>query len=214
MLVTVFIISMTSLLVSIAFFVRQPQPGEVTVSDIQELRTTVERLDDQLMQMGNGVLVQELNKSVSGLKAALELSSAIQEQHYQQLNATIFTVVESVRTVSPTNELDLTTGCGIPITATCVINHNDVNTPPTSETCETSEEPLDVPGFRIVNIYCSVDNSAGETNPVTSTLNIFHGEASCLCSLVALTAPIASPNCKLTIQRCPDTIRLNTTNMQ
>ena len=84
MLVTVFIISMTSLLVSIAFFVRQPQPGEVTVSDIQELGTTVERLDDQLMQMGNGVLVQELNKSVSGLKTALELSSAIQEQHYQQ----------------------------------------------------------------------------------------------------------------------------------
>ena len=156
----------------------------------------------------------QLNQSVAELRAMFELHSTEHENRYQQLNNTIFTAVESVKTVSAANELDLTSGCGAPITATCVIDHNNVNTPPASATCETPEEPLDVPGFRNVNIYCSIDNSVGETNPVTSTLNIFSGEVSCLCSLVALTAPIASPGCKLTIQRCPDTIRLNTTNMQ
>ena len=87
---------------------------------------------------------------------------------------------------------------------------NNVGTPPASRVCETGVRDVDVPGFRNVNIFCNVDNRAGETNPITSTLNIYDGEASCLCSLVALTTPFASPECRLTIQRCPDTIRLGT----
>ena len=101
----------------------------------------------------------------------------------------------------------------MPITSTCQINHNDIRTPPSSATCETPDVAVVETGYRNVNIYCSIDNSAGETNPVTSTLNIFSGEASCLCSLVVLTAPIASPGCTLIIQRCPEIIQLNTINM-
>ena len=79
-------------------------------------------------------LVQELNKSVSELKAAFKLGSATHERHYQQLNNTIFTAVESVKTVSAANELDLMSGCLLPITSTCLINYNDIGTPPASAT--------------------------------------------------------------------------------
>ena len=144
------------------------------------------------VQMENTIQVQVLNRSVSALKA----------------------VVESGRTVSASNELDLTAGCPAPIGAQCPIQRLNVGTPPASAACETGPAPLEVDGFRNVNIYCSVDNSGGETNPVTSTLNIYNGEVSCLCNLVALTAPTADIVCTLNIQRCPETVRLNTTNMQ
>ena len=219
MLVTVFIISIMSLLISIyviALKQRQQREGTHTCADIQELRATMNIFDDRLTQTEDTALVLELqlNRSVSELKEALEYSSITHKNHYQELNNTIFSTIESVRTVSPYSELDLTAGCAAPIISTCVLNHNNVGTPPTSLTCETPEHPLEEPGFRNVNIYCSIDNRFAEINPVTSTLNIYNGEVSCLCNLVALTAPTASPSCKLTIQRCSDTIRLNTTSMR
>ena len=162
------------------------------------------------IQEGTGVSSTKLNNSLADLRE--ELESQI-ESRYRQLNDTIYAVVDSMRTVSPSNELDLTAGC-VQIETTCAINHNNVGTPPASEVCETDTYDVDVPGFRNINIFCNVDNRAGESNPVTSTLNIFNGQASCLCSLVALTPATASPECRLTIQRCPDTIRLNTTNMR
>ena len=157
-----------------------------------------------------GVSFAELNSTVAELREELERQF---ESRYQQLNDTIFRVVESVGTVSPSNELDLTAGCPAPVISLCTIQRLNVGTPPASATCETDAEPLEVEGFRNVNIYCSVDNSGGETNPVTSTLNIYNGEVSCLCSLVALTAPTANIECRLNIRRCPETIRLNTTSM-
>jgi archaellum component FlaC len=188
----------------------------------QELNDTVE---DQLPQ------ILELYEEVSGLIAALNQSF---EAQYQQLNATVATslmnlfskfqlVTETIAELTGTlhelsvnisgqgsttnNVVDLTVGC-ISAVSTCVISHNNVGTPPASTVCETDTYDVDVPGFRNVNIFCNVDNSAGEINPLTSTLNIYDGEASCLCSLVALTTPTASPTCKLTIQRCPETVRL------
>ena len=208
-------IGITSLVVLYAVALKQPQQREEMFVGIQELRAVMDMFDSRLMQIENSALddlVQELNRSVSELKEALELSSITHERRYQQLNNTVFTAVESVRNINPTSELDLTAGC-VEVFSTCVLNHNDVGTPPASEVCETSTHDVDVPGFRNVNIFCNIDNSAGESNPITSILNIFNGEASCLCHLVALTSPTASPECRLTIQRCPDTIRLNPTNM-
>ena len=154
----------------------------------------------------------EYNRTVTELRAELERLSSQHESRYQQLNNTIFSAVESVSTVSPGNQLDLTAGC-LSEVSTCPIDHNNAGTPPTSLTCETPERTLEEDGFRNVNIYCSIDNSVGEVNPITSTLNIFNGKVSCLCSLVVLTAPTGSPLCQLTVQRCPETIGLNTTNM-
>ena len=195
----------------------------------QELNNTVENQ-----------LPQELDETVTDLSVALNQAFITQQSHFQELNTSVSrsllnlfgqfqqvneTTAELNNTLhelsinlsgqrSNTNnyELDLTAGCTATITSTCVLNHNNVGSPPTSLTCETPEHPLEEAGFRNVNIYCSVDNSVGEVNPVTSTLNIFSGEVSCLCSLVALTAPTASPQCILTIQRCPDTIMFNITN--
>ena len=148
-------------------------------------------------------LPHELSKAVSGLNGALNQAIDIQQIQYQQLNATVATSLMNL--FNQVNIVDLTAGC-VQTEATCVINHNNVRTPPASGVCETDTRNVDVPGFRNVNMFCSIDNSAGEVNPVTSTLNIFNGEVSCLCSLIALTAPTASPECRLTIHRCPDTI--------
>ena len=104
--------------------------------------------------------------------------------------------------------VDLSTGC-ISIISVCVINHNNAGTPPTSLTCETPEHLLEAAGMRNVNIFCSIDNSAGEINPVTATLNIYNGEVSCLCSLIALTTSVASIECRMTIQRCPKSVMFN-----
>ena len=214
MLVSVFVISITSLLVSVYIIaLNQPQWEHVQgtlVTDVEELRATTEGLLATLAE--NAALLQEMNTSLLELKAALEQSYTFYESQHQQLNSTVFSAIESVRTMIPSNELDLTAGCLSDIASTCVINHNNANTPPTSLTCETQEHPVEKDGFRNVNIYCSIDNGVGEVNPITSTLNIFNEEVSCLCSLVVLTAPTASPECRLTIQRCPDTVRLNTTS--
>ena len=167
---------------------------ESQAAALKSLQDLYQGLNNKVIevQMENTIQVQVLNRSVSALKA----------------------VVESGRTVSAINELDLTAGCPAPVSAQCSIQRLNVGTPPASATCETDAEPLEVEGFRNVNIYCSVNNSGGETNPVTSTLNIYNGEVSCLCNLVALTAPTANIVCTLNIQRCPETVRLNTTNMQ
>ena len=167
---------------------------ESQAAALKSLQDLYQELNNKVIevQIENTIQVQELNRSVSALKA----------------------VVESGRTESPSNELDLIAGCPALISAQCTIQRLNVGTPPASATCETDAEPLEVEGFRNINIYCSVDNSGGETNPVTSTLNIYNGEVSCLCSLVALTASTADIVCSLNIQRCPETVRLNTTNMQ
>ena len=214
MLVSVFVISITSLLVSVYIIaLNQPRWEHVQgtlVTDVEELRATTEGSLATLAE--NAALLQEMNMSLLELKAALEQSHTFYESRYQQLNSTVFSVVEPVRTMIPSNELDLTAGCLSDIVSWCAINHHNAGTPPTSLTCETPEYPLEEDSFRNVNIYCSIDNSVGEVNPIISTLNIFNGEVSCLCSLVVLTVPNASPLCQLTIQRCPDTIRLNTTS--
>ena len=242
MLVSVFVISVTSLLVSVYIITQQGQG--ILARDIQELKATT---DDSIGTLAENTaqLIQEMNKSLSELKAALEQSYTFYESHYQQLNSTVFSAVELkaaleqsytfyesryqqlnstvfsavklaavelVGTIIPSNELDLTAGCLWDIVSTCTINHNNAGTPPTSLTCETPEHTLEEDSFRNINIYCSVDNSVGEVNPITSTLNIYNGEVSCLCSLVVLVAPTGSPSCRLTIQRCPDTVSLNTTS--
>ena len=209
MLVSVFVISLTSLLVSVYIITQQGQG--ILARDIQELKATTNDSIGTLAE-NTAQLIQEMNKSLLELKAALEQSYTFYERRYQQLNSTVFSAVELVRTMTSSNELDLNAGCLSDIVSTCAINHNLAGTPPTSLTCETPEHPLEEDGFRNVNIYCSIDNSVGEVNPITSTLNIFNSEVSCLCSLVVLITPTGSPECRLTIQRCPDTVRLNTTS--
>ena len=180
-------------------------------------------------------LPHELSEAVTGLSGTLNQAIDTQQIQYQQLNATVATSLMNLfsqfqqvnKTAAELNDIlhelainvsnqgstanvaNLTAGC-IQVEATCIINHVNVGTPPASAVCETAAHDVDAPGFRNVNIYCYVDNSAGETNPLTSTLNIFNGEVSCLCSLIALTTPTASIECRMTIQRCPDTIRLGT----
>jgi uncharacterized protein YukE len=196
------------------------------IASIHSLQKLIERLNTS--NYYNGTVenqlpqILELNEEVSGLIAALARSLVNLFSQFQQVNETISKITDTLHQLSVNilgqgstihNELDLTSGC-VQVQSTCVINHNNIGTPPASGVCETDLQDVDVPGYRNVNIYCNVDNSAGETNPVTSTLNIYSGEVSCLCSLVALTAPTASPKCRLTIQRCPETIQLNTTNMR
>ena len=114
-LIVVFLVSICALALSVGALVLAKPGNEPEEASIQSL-------------------VQELNKSVSELKAAFKLGPATHERHYQQLNNTIFTAVESVKTVSAAKELDLMSGCLLPITSTCLINYNDIGTPPASAT--------------------------------------------------------------------------------
>ena len=158
-------------------------------SQYQELNTSIGRSLQNLFGQ-----FQQVNETTAELNDTLhELSINLSDQR------------------SNTGMVNLSIGC-TNIVSSCVLNHNNVGTSPASITCETLAHPLEAAGLRNVNIYCSIDNSVAEINPVTSTLNIYQGEVSCLCSLVALTAPTASPSCILTIQRCPDTIMFNITN--
>ena len=169
------VVGITLLVVVYTIALKQPQQREEILGDIQELRATVDMFDNRLMQIENSSLnlVQELNRSVSELKAALKQAIA-RERHYQQLNNTVFIAIESVRNINPISELNLTDGC-VQAETICNINHLNVGTPPASvvHVCETRTHAVDVPGFRNVNMFCNVDNSAGETNPITVNREYF-----------------------------------------
>ena len=154
--------------------------------------------------------IEQLNATVMELEAMLNELSATHQQRYLEVNNTILAAIESVQSVSPTNELDLTFGC-VDNVAECLINHEHAGTPPSSATCETSSLPVSVDGMSNVNIYCNVDNTVGEANPLVATLNINNGAITCICNIVATAIPTGDPSCKLHVRRCPNTIRLNTT---
>ena len=177
-----------------------------TAADVQLLLNNASLGGECVRRSDYDIYRTSTSHALSSLQTWLNRTVHEIDARYQILNYT------QQKLTSGSAELDLTAGCTTDVVSMCVINHNNVGTPPTSLTCETPEQPLEETGFRNVNVFCSIDNTAGETNPVTSTMNIFGGEVSCLCSLVALTDPVASPECRLTIQRCPDTIRLDITD--
>ena len=155
-------------------------------------------------------LFEELNNTVNNLKEMLNMVSSVHETRYSELNTTIFTAIESVQSVSASNELDLTFGC-VEREAECVVSRQGNS--PQFAFCETDTEDLTVEGFTNVNIYCSVDNAIQETNPITSTLNIYAGQITCLCNVLDYSTSSLMPTCRLHVRRCPNTIQLNTTNM-
>ena len=159
------------------------------------------------------VQIDELNTTIAELKAMLNQLSTTHQRHYLEVNDTIISAIQSIQSVSAANELDLTFGC-VEEEAECVVNHEEAGTnTPSFATCETRRFPLTQPDLTNVNIYCSVDNAVGESNPLLATLHIYNAEISCVCSIVAISAASNSPTCKLNVRRCPNTIRLNTTNM-
>lgn len=158
--------------------------------------------------------VESMNKSLAELRSELEIVTAEHNDRYQELNSTIFTAVQSLGTVTASNFVDLSSGCSQDLESNCIINIEGVGTPPTWTTCETTEIPIDEEGFRNVNMYCAVEHDGRENNPVSTSLNIFAGRASCICSLIVLTNPQHTVGCKLVIERCPKTVGLNTTDGQ
>ena len=173
--------------------------------------TTAASMDD--VRPGTAAQVQELNDTIAELKAQIDQLYTSLEDRYNALNASVVSAVQSVETVVPTNQVDLYAGC-VEDTAECIIDHSDVGSQlPGRASCDTLTLMLVLEGYTNTDMFCSIDNSVGETNPITSSLNIIGGGVSCLCSLVALATPIGDPVCKLQIRRCPNTIRLNTTTI-
>ena len=187
------------------------------VSDLCSCMATVDTPTDSAPSSGNDITagqVQELNSTISELKKLLEQTHTSFEDRYDALNASILSAVQSFQAVLPPNGLNLYAGC-VEDRSECTLDHTAVGSIlPGRTSCDTPTYDVNVEGFTNTDMYCYIDNSATETNPITSSLNIFGGEVSCLCSLVALSTPTGSPTCKLVIRRCPDTIRLNATDMQ
>ena len=103
------------------------------------------------------------------------------------------------------NKLNLYMGC-VETVSECVLDHTEVTVTPSSVSCDTPMRSLTIAGFINLDIYCSIDNTAGETNPIVASLNIFGGQIKCVCSLMALNNPTGGAVCKLHVRRCPNTI--------
>ena len=159
------------------------------------------------------VQLQRLNNTVTELRMQLDQIHAAHEDRYNALNASIVSAIQSARNVNATNELDLYMGCETRVSM-CVLDPADVGTPPSSASCDTPTRPLTVAGMTNTDIYCSIDNNVGETNPIVASLNIFNSEVKCVCSLIALSNPTGQVACNLHVRRCPDTIQLNTPSTQ
>ena len=119
----------------------------------------------------------------------------------------IMSIISAMPNVN-TNIKYVYTGCKETISE-CTVNHTEVTVMPSSVSCETPMCPLTTAGFINVDIYCSIDNTVGETNPIVASLKIFGGQVKCECSVVALNNPTGNVGCKLHVRRCPDTIQLN-----
>ena len=196
----VFVMSLTSLIISL----RPPQSCRV-VQDVDipfnELRAAIERLKEDNC-------CNEINKELTDLKEILSNISVKYESLYNELNATISTAIESVQSVSVSSELNLTFGC-VEIVSECHVARQGDS--PQFASCETSTLDVVVEGFTNVNVYCSVDNTVQETNPVLSTLNIYGGQITCLCNVLDYSSSTLIPTCRLHVRRCPNTIQLNGT---
>ena len=201
-LTIVLLVSICALGLSIGVFLDGAKHGN-------ELKTMSMKITSEVLIQLNNIscdgCVHRSDQDIYHTSTSQALNSL--QNLYHELNCTVHEVDNRHQLKQNTihQMVDPSVGCRSDIVSICTINHNNVGTPPTSATCETGPEPLEIEGFQNVNIFCSVD-SGGETNPVTSTLSINQGEVSCLCSLVALTAPTTSIECRITIQRCPETI--------
>ena len=125
----------------------------------------------------------------------------------------IVSAMRSVQSVYANNELNPYMGCN-ETTSECTVDHTIITAMPSFVSCDTPTRPLTEPGFTNTDVYCSIDNTVGETNPIVATLDISGGQIKCVCSLVALSNPTPGTSvCKLHVRRCPDTIQLNTWNV-
>ena len=128
---------------------------------------------------------------------------------YNVPNPSTESAKQMVQNVDTNIKLYLYTGCNETISE-CTVNHTEVTAMPSSVTCDTPMRPLTMAGVTNTDIYCSIDNTLGETNPIVATLSIneFGGHIKCVCSLLALSNPTGDVGCKLHVRRCPDTIQL------
>ena len=209
-LILAFVLSTCALALSVYTSVaKTKQDKKLEETDIQLDRITA--TIDNMNQRTNVSL--DLDAYNTSIYLALNSLQTLFQELNDTVELSIYLSEQRLTTNMVRNELNLTAGCSSDTISTCGINHNNDGTPPASLTCETPEHPIEVAGMRNVNIFCSIDNSAGEVNPIFSILNIFNEEVSCLCGLVVLTVPTASSWCRLTIQRCPEKIRVNTTQL-
>ena len=153
--------------------------------------------------------VQELNNTIIQVNELLDQVYISFENRYNALNASIIPAIQSVQNVNAINELDLYMGCQETVFE-CILDHTEVGTMPSSVSCDTATHPLAMAGITNTDIYCSIDNTVGETNPIVATLDISRDQMKCVCSLVAVSSPTGDAVCKLHVRGCPDTIQLNT----
>lgn len=88
---------------------------------------------------------------------------------------------------------------------TCMLEAGNLveNAMPQFSSCETPVVSVNQPGMVNLDIHCGVANRLGERNPITASLNLYDGEVSCACYLVATQTPLRDVECTLYITRCP-----------
>ncbi len=154
----------------------------------------LQTVSDPAVVMHQQSLIEQLREDLS-----------VQINNFEQLSVQVASIISPANV---TNETKSTNNgfsfdnCESMI-STCNIDNTQVQsgTPPYSG-CDTFELPTEPPGQFLADIYCSVENQISETNPIMSTLNIYDGKASCLCTILHCTTPQASLTCNLNLKMC------------
>lgn len=76
--------------------------------------------------------------------------------------------------------------------------------------CETGTYSLSQPGYTILDVYCSIVTTSGQSDPIITSLSIDQdaNTAKCLCYTAHLTSSAGNPVCGLYVTRCPATYHL------
>ncbi|XP_064402154.1 uncharacterized protein LOC135347942 [Halichondria panicea] len=157
--------------------------------------TAVLMLQTQLVASQN--LIEQLRADLS-----------IQVNSFEELSLQVASLISPATNV--TNETAVTNGnsgfsldnCDTSVRSTCVLRLIPGMAIPPYSACDTHEYSLNQTNNHIADIYCSIENR-NDVNPISSTLNIYDGEASCSCSLIDLTGGTASVTCNLNVKTCP-----------
>ena len=190
------LVSVTGALIAVYAFLSAFEGGKI-LGAVSSNDAAVSMLQTQLVESQN--LIGQLRADLS-----------VQVNSFEELSLQVASLISPATNV--TNGTAVTDGnsgfsfdnCETSIRSSCNVDHTvTFSGTPVYSGCDTFEYSLEQTGVYVADIYCSIENRQGEPNPISSTLNIFSGEASCSCSLIHVTEARASVACNLNVKTCP-----------
>ncbi len=151
------------------------------------------------------ILQTQLTESQS-LIEQLRADLSVQVNNFEQLSVQVASIISPANVTNETESIN--NGFSFDNCETSIVSCNIdrelvLAGTPSYSGCDTFPVPAEPAGKFVADIYCSVENRMAETNPISSTLDIFDGNAVCSCAVIHSTTPQASITCNLNIKTCP-----------